>query len=94
MSINAEVKSKIVDIQTTRKSSTCLGQSNAIVKRIRQIRKEKKECLTRALSEVSVEVISQLKERARILGLEEDSAKDANSRDRNRGLQSYSWRVE
>ena len=34
--------------------------------------------MTRALSEVSVEVISQLKERARILGLEEDSAKDAN----------------
>ena len=34
--------------------------------------------LTRALSEVSVEVISQLKERARLLGLEEDSAKYAN----------------
>ena len=58
------------------------------MKRIRQIRKEKKEYLTRALNEVSVELISQLKERSRILGLEEDSAKDANSRDRNRGLQS------
>jgi len=61
MSIDAEVKSKIVDIKTARKSSTCLGQSNAIVKRIRQIRKEKKDCLTRALSEVSAEVISQFK---------------------------------
>ena len=30
------------------------------------------------LSEVSAEVISQLKERARIFGLEEDTAKDAN----------------
>ena len=48
------------------------------MKRIRQIRKEKKEYLTRALDEVSVELISQLKERARLLGLGEDSAKDAN----------------
>jgi len=78
MSIDAEVKSKIVDIKSVRKSSACMGQSNAIAKRTRQIQKEKKECLTRALSEVSVEVSSQLTERARILALEEDTSKDAN----------------
>ena len=67
MFIDAEVKANIVDIETTRKSNVCLRQSNAIVKRIRQIWKEKKECWTRALSEVGVEVASQLKERTRTL---------------------------
>ena len=48
------------------------------MKQIMQTRKEKKECLTRALSEVSVEVASQLKEQAKILGVEEDTEKYAN----------------
>ena len=34
--------------------------------------------MTRALSEVSVEVASQLKEQAKILGVEEDTEKYAN----------------
>ena len=78
LSIDAEVKAKIVDVKTARKSSACQGESNEISRQIRQIQKKRKECLARALSEVSVEVSSQLKERARILAIEEEAATDAS----------------
>ena len=71
-SINGEVNAKIVHVKTAKKSSACLGQYDAIERRIRQLHKESKYCLTRTLSEGNVEV-----ERARLLTLKEDTAKDA-----------------
>ena len=75
--IDGEVKAKIAEVKTGRKSSACLGQCDAIERRIRQIRKERKGCLTRALSERDVEMTTQLRERARLLTIEEETAIDA-----------------
>jgi len=75
--IDDEGKAKIVEVKTAKKSSAYLGPCDAIDKQIRKLRKGRKECLTRALSERNVELSSQLREQARLLAIEEERATDA-----------------
>ena len=70
-SIDGEVTAKIIHVKTGKKSSAYLGQCDAIERRIRYIRKERK------VSERNVEVVTQLRERARLLTIEDETAKDA-----------------
>jgi hypothetical protein len=75
--IDSEVKAKIAQVKAAKKSSAYLGQCDAIERRIRQRRKERKGCLTQELSEHDVEVTTQLREQARLLTIKEETATDA-----------------
>ena len=48
MAIDADVKAKIAEVNMTKKSSASLVESRNIERRIRQIRKQKKDRETRA----------------------------------------------
>ena len=56
MAIEGEVKTRIIQINAAKKSSVGLADSGIIASKIRQIRKQKKECETRAQTEQIAEL--------------------------------------
>jgi hypothetical protein len=77
MAIDGEVKRRIVDVNGAKKSSVTSAESRSIATRIRQIRKQKKDCEVRAEREQIVELRSQFHEEAKQLGANEEAEKDA-----------------
>ena len=77
MAIDGEVKRRIVDVNGAKKSSVTSAESRSIATRIRQIRKQKKDCEVRAEREQIVELRSQFHEEAKQLGATEEAEKDA-----------------
>ena len=71
------MKRRIVDVNEAKKSSVTSAESRSIATRIRQIRKQKKDCEVRAEREQIVELRSQFHEEAKQLGVNKEAENDA-----------------
>ena len=65
MAIEGEVKTRIIQINAAKKSSVGLADSRIIASKIRQIRKQKKVCETRAQTEQIAELGIQFRDQAK-----------------------------
>ena len=71
MAIDAEVKMRIIHINTAKKPSVSSVDSRSIASRIRQIQKQKKDCEIRAQREQIEELRIQFCDQAKQLGAKE-----------------------